>query len=96
MTDVIVPDTTPTDETVNLGPEGLRMLIGAVVRLTVGRLTHDAGTKAVVCGTRDEGRYQLELVVPGFPIKFWMTLDEVKILQPPRQDWWRLLEDANV
>lgn len=95
MTDVIVPETA-ADETVNPGPEGLRMLIGAVVRLQVGRLTHQAGTKGVVSATRDEGRYQLELIVPGFPIKFWVTLDEVKIITAPQQDWWKLLESADV
>lgn len=88
MTDTIVPE---TSETV-VSPSTLRMLIGAVVRLKTGHLHHQAGAKAVVCGTRDGGRFQLELVVPGSPIKFWVTTGDVDVLQAPDQNWWRLLE----
>lgn len=90
MTDVIVPETTEPA----IDPANLRMLIGAVVRTMSGHLNHDAGTKAVVCNTRDEGRYQLELVVPGYPIKFWVEIGDVKIIQAPQQDWWKLLEST--
>lgn len=84
MTETIVPDTTPA-------PAELRMLIGAVVRTRSGHLNHQAGTKALVCSTREEGRFQLELLVPGFPIKFWVETKDVQILQAPDQDWWKLL-----
>lgn len=87
-TDVIVPDTTVTTIT----PGSLRMFIGGVVRIKTGHLHHQAGTKAIVCATRESGRFQLELVVPGFPIKFWVTLDDIEILEAPQQDWWKLLE----
>ena len=88
MTDTIVPETSAT----TIAPASLRMLIGAVVRTRSVHLHHPAGTKGVVSATRDEGRFQLELVVPGFPVKFWVTVGDVEILQAPEQDWWKLLE----
>lgn len=88
MTDTLVPDTTP------VSPNTLRILIAAVVRLKDKHLNHEAGTRAVVCSTRD-GRYNLELVVPGFPIKFWVASEAVDVLQAPEQDWWRLLNSTD-
>jgi hypothetical protein len=87
--------TVPADTVEPTSVATLRMLIGAVVRTKVGRLHHPAGTKAVVVSTRDEGRFQLELLVPGFPIKFWAGTGEVEILNAPRQDWWALLESPD-
>lgn len=92
MTDTIVPETSATTAT----PASLRMLIGAVIRTRSGHLHHPAGTKAVVSSTRDDGKLaQLELVVPGFPIKFWVTVGDVDILEAPQQDWWKLLESPD-
>lgn len=84
MTDTLVPDITP------VSPNTLRVLIGAVVRTKDTHLVHPSGTRALVCNTRD-GRYNLELVVPGFPIKFWVASEGVDVLQAPTQDWWNLL-----
>lgn len=84
MTDTLVPDTTP------VSPNSLRMVIAAVVRLKAKYLNHEAGTRALVCNTRD-GRYNLELIVPGYPIKFWVASEAVDVLQAPDQDWWKLL-----
>lgn len=88
MTDTLVPDTTP------VSPNSLRMVIAAVVRLKEKHLHHEVGTRAVVCSTRD-GRYNLELIVPGSPIKFWVASEAVDVLQAPEQDWWKLLTSTD-
>lgn len=84
-TDTIVPDTTPIGS--------LKMLISAVVRMKSGHLHHPAGTRALICATRD-GRFSLELIVPGSPLKFWVESRDVEIVEAPDQDWWKLLSES--
>ena len=82
--ETIVPETTP-----NEAPP--RMLIGAVVRLRRDVLSHAVGTRALVVSTNDRLLNDLELIVPGYPIKFWVPSEAVDVLDPPREDWWALL-----
>ena len=84
-TETIVPEFTATPS--------LRSLIGSVVRLKSGHLGHQAGTKALICGVRS-GRYTLELIVPGNPIKFWVQPDDIEIVDAPDPDAsWELLSE---
>lgn len=88
MTDVIVPDTT--------APRGLDTLVGSVVRLTKRSiLGHAEGTRALIVSTRDSGRFPYELLVPGYPIKFWVRRDDVEIINAPARNGWDLLEGVD-
>lgn len=83
MTDTVVPEgTSPTQN---------RNLISAVVRLNRGVLSHNEGTRALVVSTNHMLINDLELIVPGHPIKFWVPSEHVTVLQPAREDWWALL-----
>lgn len=82
-TDTVMPEgTNATQHTI---------LIGAVVRLSRGVLSHNEGTRAMVVSTNHNLINDLELIVPGYPIKFWVPSEHVTVLQPPRDDWWTLL-----
>lgn len=74
MTDVLVPDTTaPTTPGV----------LGAVVRLKVGRVGVLEGERGIICAVRQTGRYIWQVVVPGYPVLFWVKPEEVEILREP-------------
>lgn len=83
MTDTVVPEGTSTIEH--------KILIGAVVRLSRAVLNHSEGTHALVVSTDERLINDLELIVPGYPIKFWVPSEHVTVLMPPRDDWWALL-----
>lgn len=70
-----------------------KVLIGAMVRLNRPILHHTEATRAVVVSTDDRWINDLELVVPGYPVKFWMPSEVVTVIESTRQDWWALLKE---
>lgn len=86
--------TSPLEALVPEGTGGLRpkIIIGAVVRLNRPILNHTEATRAVVVSADDRWINDLELLVPGYPVKFWMPSETVTVLEAPRQDWWALLK----
>lgn len=74
----------------------LKLFIGAVVRLNQPVLNHSEATKAIVVSTDDRLINNLELIVPGYPVKFWVPSEQITVLDPPRQDWWALLKEEEV
>ncbi len=70
-----------------------KVLIAAVVRLNRPILHHTEATKAVVVSVDGRWMNNLELIVPGHPVKFWVPSEQVTVLEPPRQDWWKLLKE---
>lgn len=77
-------------------PVDLKVFIGAVVRLNRPILHHTEATKAVVVSTDGRWMNDLELIVPGYPVKFWVPSEQVTVLEAPRQDWWALLKEEEV
>lgn len=70
-----------------------KVTIGAVVRLNQPILHHSEATRAVVVSVDNRWINNLELIVPGFPVKFWMSENTVTVLEAPRLDWWALLKE---
>lgn len=70
-----------------------KIMIGAIVRLNRQMLNHTEATRAIVVSTDDRLINDLELIVPGFPVKFWMPSDVVTVVEPTHQDWWTLLKE---
>lgn len=86
MTDVLVPDT-------SFASALTASLVGSVVRLKKPQLSIGEGAKGLICAERSKGRYTLQVVVPGFPITFWVQPGDVDVISTAGSDAWKALND---